>query len=375
MKNMKGFFFIFLVYSGLVSAQHPKIDWEPIIEKNKYQGGADSILVIKKTYFQEHKDTEQVNYCIRFVSVVRPVEVLYATSLPGWQSVTRNLNGDFFVKNNPDSQYKYKSHARVFDPENNIYHSYVFGIFKDLPLFYKDFYKEAVTADAKIVGDELIITQLLLPDKTFKRVLYLDNDIIHRVEILPATNVEIYNHTIFDFRFEHNKSFDSVCKEQNAGFYAPPDKERLESSIRDSLNLYKPVLLPIIDKPGIVPAEHPGKYYILDFWYIGCGPCVMLVPTLESINASIDTSKVTLLGVNPYDKNKEVLSYCQKYKVSYPQVDGRQNNLSWYKINSFPTVLILDSDLNVIKTFEGYSPSIKKEILKFLKEKDLMNHP
>ncbi|MFY0644130.1 MAG: hypothetical protein JXR19_06665 [Bacteroidia bacterium] len=76
-------------------------------------------------------------------------------------------------------------------------------------------------------------------------------------------------------------------------------------------------------------------------------------PFIEELYQTLDSTSVLLIGVNPYDQEKNIHSYFNRKGYKTPQLDVSKGLLpNMYE--EFPTIAIVDSELNVVKLFTGY---------------------
>ena len=86
--------------------------------------------------------------------------------------------------------------------------------------------------------------------------------------------------------------------------------------------------------------KNSGKKVLLDFWATWCGPCKMIAPLLEEIDA----------------EQKDVV-------IGKINVDDEMDLAMQFRITSIPTLALVENG-QVIATSVGYRP--KEDILKFM---------
>ena len=100
--------------------------------------------------------------------------------------------------------------------------------------------------------------------------------------------------------------------------------------------------------------EFRGRYVLLDFWFIGCGPCHADLPNVKLVHERFAKQGVTVIGVHDRSSSPEIVQeFCRKHSIDYPTVvdhkDGRI--LEAYRslgVNSFPTYILIDPDGKVL---------------------------
>jgi cytochrome c biogenesis protein CcmG, thiol:disulfide interchange protein DsbE len=119
------------------------------------------------------------------------------------------------------------------------------------------------------------------------------------------------------------------------------------------------------------------KLTVLDFWATWCKPCVRSIPELVKLSKEFHNKGVHFIGINedsPRNSSK-VRPFATSLGITYPVLmDTDQELLTDLLIDSFPTLVVLDSKGKVIYTHVGYSDGdeniIKEKIEKLLGEMD-----
>ena len=89
-------------------------------------------------------------------------------------------------------------------------------------------------------------------------------------------------------------------------------------------------------------ADYRGRVVVLDFWYRGCGWCMLAMPQVIDAAAHFAGQPVTFLAMttdNP--KTKDADFVVDKMKIPYPVLHAGKV-ADGYNIRGFPTLLVLD---------------------------------
>ena len=100
-----------------------------------------------------------------------------------------------------------------------------------------------------------------------------------------------------------------------------------------------------------------GKYVLIDFWGIWCGPCVAEMPTLKKYSKKY-ADKLTILGINSGDTKDKIIDFVKKNNYNWQQVmSGKDSDNLVLKFNvaGFPTKFIIDPDGKILYRFTGDS--------------------
>jgi thiol-disulfide isomerase/thioredoxin len=96
-----------------------------------------------------------------------------------------------------------------------------------------------------------------------------------------------------------------------------------------------------------------GQLIYLDFWYIGCGPCMRALPHLAAMQAQHSSNGFTVLGVNPYQDSATVNRYLDRRGIELPQM-LLDSLPSAYPVQAYPTWFLIGRDGEVIARDMGY---------------------
>jgi len=97
-----------------------------------------------------------------------------------------------------------------------------------------------------------------------------------------------------------------------------------------------------------------GDLVYVDFWYIGCGPCMRALPHLAHMEEEFGPAGFHVLGVNHHQDAKTVKRYLDRRELDVPQaiLDSLPEG---YPVVAYPTWLLVDRDGSIIERDMGYS--------------------
>ncbi len=112
--------------------------------------------------------------------------------------------------------------------------------------------------------------------------------------------------------------------------------------------------------------EMRGKFVLLDFWFIGCGPCAADAPTLKLVRELFGGADFEVVGVHASPNSAESVSqYIQQNGVNYPTiVDTPEETISRrfreLGVTGFPSYILLDREGKIMHNDHlSLSPSIR----------------
>lgn len=202
----------------------------------------------------------------------------------------------------------------------------------------------------------------------YYRIIYVNKDYrIIGYDNIDDDESEIVKKYVCRLNFFKHNCYDSLNRAHDLGthtqrpFYKVPYSATYRYSGKDTFF--------IMDKPSIINKNE--KYILLDYWYMGCKPCLLMMPQLQEIHHQIDTSKILMFGVNHMDNQNAIRNYFEKRGYDLWQLDLSKME-HWHKIESHPTILLLDSEMNIIQEFVGYSEDQMKDIFHTLESLKLL---
>ena len=112
-----------------------------------------------------------------------------------------------------------------------------------------------------------------------------------------------------------------------------------------------------------------GKYVLLDFWAIWCGPCLKEMPHLKELYGKVDKSKFEIIGIVGDSPANQLAPLMDKYAITWPQIlsDTANEIKEKFGVNSYPTTFLLDKQgVIVAKNLRG--KELEEMVLKLIGE-------
>ena len=111
--------------------------------------------------------------------------------------------------------------------------------------------------------------------------------------------------------------------------------------------------------------DYKGQIVLLNFWFVGCKPCIMEMPELNEIVEDYKSQGVNFLAIG-LDRPEQVNKFLEKNDFEYTLLpDGRSVARS-FGVTTYPTHLLLNREGKVIFSQVGYFPGLKYAIRKRL---------
>jgi peroxiredoxin len=119
-------------------------------------------------------------------------------------------------------------------------------------------------------------------------------------------------------------------------------------------------------------ADLRGKYVLLDFWFIGCGPCEREIPNLKAVHKAFKDRGFTVIGVhNAGQSVNAVKQYMEDKQIEYPMVidafdEPIKKAYEPLGLRGYPTYFLIDPEGKIDKKshVRGYKlEAIREKIL------------
>jgi len=99
-----------------------------------------------------------------------------------------------------------------------------------------------------------------------------------------------------------------------------------------------------------------GNYVLLQFGFIGCGPCAKSIPQLNQIDKRYNSKGLKVIGVNLYCGSQDkVRAYQERHNIDYDFLWSDNDSIAnKYQVTSAPTIYILNDRGEIIYVQIGY---------------------
>jgi peroxiredoxin/outer membrane lipoprotein-sorting protein len=122
--------------------------------------------------------------------------------------------------------------------------------------------------------------------------------------------------------------------------------------------------LPLVSGDTFKLSAHRGKPVVLNFWRVGCPPCRVEVPYLETLHKKYESKGLIILGFNCSDAKAVALEFLKKYGVTYRNVvdsSAAANKVAFKDYQTLsccsavPLNYLIDAAGKVVEAWYGYN--------------------
>lgn len=228
----------------------------------------------------------------------------------------------------------------------------------------------------KIIDNNLLIKDLKINGSKIEAIYLEPNDTINNIEdfkikITIKNKLPIESITTYSTFDDYKNSFELI---ENIDLLRDSiEIKRIETNIFTSNSIKNETQDSskkenIVKKIQSIVRSHfdnkniEGEYFFVDLWFINCPGCIKSHDLLNWISEQ-PNNKIGIIGINDIDNKESIEKYISKKGIRYDKM------IPSIKFNSelpYPTFLILNKNLDILKIWEGYSEEIKNEIKDFI---------
>lgn len=163
----------------------------------------------------------------------------------------------------------------------------------------------------------------------------------------------------FDYKFNQD-SIDIASTTIPKGLHLPIERPILpllaSGTVAPDWTLYA------ADGKKMSLTQMKGKVILLDFYFIGCIPCMQAIKPLNNLYEKYRNQNVVIASITERDSKKSVLAFEKNYRIKYPGYVNAADVVKSYHVNAFPTFYFIDKEGKIAKVIDGYSDGFEGKV-------------
>lgn len=108
-------------------------------------------------------------------------------------------------------------------------------------------------------------------------------------------------------------------------------------------------------------SELRGSVVAINFWFIGCKPCIMEMPELNEIVHKYEGQDVKFIAIAT-DRKVSLEKFAQRKQFDYNIVPDGKSLTKLYEISGYPTHCIIDQEGKIAYFKSAYSPQTASDL-------------
>jgi len=118
-----------------------------------------------------------------------------------------------------------------------------------------------------------------------------------------------------------------------------------------------PFSLQTLDGKTVTRDSLKGKVVLLDFWATWCIPCIKALPELKDLRQKNAGQPLVIVSVSVDEDKRTVQEFASRNGMDWLQAwDGEMKAVNAFRVDSFPSYVILDSEGGIAYRQKGWSP-------------------
>ncbi|WP_223609192.1 TlpA disulfide reductase family protein [Chryseobacterium sp. OSA05B] len=170
-------------------------------------------------------------------------------------------------------------------------------------------------------------------------------------------NVEFYKNTAGEIKAIYLKQLSEEEKAKQKEYIAKARSEKPEQPRTPA----KDFTAVDFEKKRFSLKELKGKIVVINFWFTSCKPCLVEIPELNKLVDKYSGKDVVFLGIT-FDNQKALQKFLTKKEFKYHLVPNAKKIIDDYKVNSYPTHIVIDKDSKVAFSINGLSSQAVHEV-------------
>ena len=131
----------------------------------------------------------------------------------------------------------------------------------------------------------------------------------------------------------------------------------VDDSISDPIySLEDPIGIKTIDNVFYTIGSETSKIFVLNFWFIACGPCRKEIPELNSLAIKYNKEKnIHFISISNIDSEEAIRYVVKKMNLRFEQVAKGQVIADHFLIDRYPTNIIIGQNGSTLFKEIGYN--------------------
>nr|WP_294793940.1 TlpA disulfide reductase family protein [uncultured Mucilaginibacter sp.] len=114
-------------------------------------------------------------------------------------------------------------------------------------------------------------------------------------------------------------------------------------------------------------SDMKGKIVLMDFYFIGCGPCMQSLKPLNNLYKKYK-DKLIIASLSDRDSKQAVTAFKKQYNIAYPGYVEATEAVKAYHVTGSPTFYFIDTKGNIASTILGYGDDTEAKFIAVIED-------
>lgn len=109
------------------------------------------------------------------------------------------------------------------------------------------------------------------------------------------------------------------------------------------------------------------KVVVLNFWFMACAPCRLEIPELNRLASKYKSNaRVRFIAISSMDEFDKISYFISRKPFDYKHGTQNKDWIDYYKVELFPTNVVVDRQGKMVYWKEGYKPDVFEDLDKHI---------
>ncbi|MDP9081190.1 MAG: TlpA family protein disulfide reductase [Bacteroidota bacterium] len=146
------------------------------------------------------------------------------------------------------------------------------------------------------------------------------------------------------------------------GFHPPKEKPAAQTALLVPGNIAPDWTLYDTDGKKTSLSRLKGKIVLLDFFFVGCVPCMNTLAPLDKLHEKYKNKNFVILSISDRDSKKLVTAFKKAQRIKNQMYPDGSSVAKLYHVTSAPTFYFIDRDGRIASVVSGYSDDFEKKM-------------
>ena len=176
---------------------------------------------------------------------------------------------------------------------------------------------------------------------------------------------EVTNYYTEDSYFNYKIDQDNINKVSFAvpdGFHAPKEKPKEQTALLAPGKIAPDWTLYDTDGKKTSLSQMKGKIVLLDFFFVGCVPCMNTLAPLDKLHEKYKNKNFVILSISDRDSKKLVMAFKKVQRIKNQMYPDGSDVAKLYHMTAAPTFYFIDREGKIASIVDGYSDDFEKKM-------------